>query len=468
MGKKFRAGTFELQKPGDDAAKKRKSVRYYAAKGLVWFFLIMFLFTLVSRITASFTVAQVAIEYPSSKKITHVVTADGTVEKNLELAVLTEPDILVSSVYVNEGQKVAEGELLAELNLTDLSERICQVEEELQILRLTNQAAEDEERKRATDRQTALSRAQEDYEQTILEWQDAVSRAEWELQSAKDAYYSYESAHAGGEMPEEVYQQLMMLFDAMNAKQEAYDIILQNQWDAVQNAGRALEDAQAEPVTDNTAAINGIRIASLEQKLEQLRELEEAEGKITAPVEGVVSEVFVRTGQRTTDTAAVTLADLSSGMRYTARISKEDAKYVSVGDVVTLEKNGREISGLRIDTLETEEDGSLKVTILLSKDQLSIGDNAVLELEKQGTKGNCVVPLTALHVENGKNYVYILEVQETVLGEQYFVRRVDVVVKDKNNQYAALEEGVLSAESFVIVDSDRYIEAGSRVRLWKS
>lgn len=468
MGKKFGAGTFELRKFGDSAEKKRKSARYYAAKGLAWFFLIMFLFTVVSRITASFTVAQVAIEYPSSKKITHVVTANGTVEKNLELAVVTEPDILVASVYVNEGQEVTEGELLAELNLTDLSDRIGEVEDELQILKLTNQTAADEQRKNASDRQTALNRAQEDYDQTVLKWQEAVSKAEWELQSAKDAYYSYESAHAGGEMPEEVYQQLMVLFDAMNAKQAAYDTALQNQWEAVQNANRALEDAGAEPVTDNTAAINGIRIAGLEQELERLREIEQAEGKITAPVKGVVTEVFVRTGQRTNDTAAVTLADLSSGMRYTAQIGKADAKYVSAGDSVTLDKNGREVSGLRIDTVETKEDGSLTVTVLLTGDQFSIGDSAVLELEKQGTKSNCVVPLTALHVENGKNYVYVLEVQETVLGEQYFVRRADVVVKDKNSQYAALEEGVLSAESFVIVDSDRYIEAGSRVRLWKS
>lgn len=451
----------------ENGKNEKKTVRYYAAKGLVWLLLVMLFFTVVSRITASFTVAQVSIEYPSSKKIEHVVTAYGTVEKNRELAVLTEPDILVASVYVNEGQKVEEGEVLAELNLLHLAERIDALEDELQILRLTSQATAEGQEKSAQSRQTALNRAQEDYEQTVSDWEGKAAKAAEELQSAWDAYFSYKSANAGETVPEEVYQQLLVLQDAVKAKQDAYDAALENQREAVKNAERALEDAGAEPAADNSVAIMQIQISQKEQELARLEELEAAEGKITAPVEGVVTEVCVRTGQKTTDTAAVTLADLSSGMRYVAQIGKEDAKYVSVGDDVTLDKSGREISGLSIDTLETEEDGGIKVTVLFTDDALSIGDSAALKLQKESQRSGTVVPLTALHQENGKNYVYILDVQETVLGEQYFIRRVDVQVKDKNSQYAALEEETLTSDSLVVVDSDRYIEAGSRVRLWE-
>ena len=52
-------------------------------------------------------------------------------------------------------------------------------------------------------------------------------------------------------------------------------------------------------------------------------------------MDGVVTQMALVTGQRTTDTAAVTLADISSGMRYTAQISEEEGKYVAVGDTVT-------------------------------------------------------------------------------------------------------------------------------------
>lgn len=98
----------------------------------------------------------------------------------------------------------------------------------------------------------------------------------------------------------------------------------------------------------------------------------------------------------------------------------------------------------------------------------SIGDSAALVLRKVSYSSRTAVPLGALHEENGKYYVYVLETEETVLGSQYFARRVDVVVKDKNSAYAALEEGTLTSDSQVVTDCDRYIEAGSRVRLWES
>ncbi|MCA5964305.1 hypothetical protein LC724_33820 [Blautia sp. RD014234] len=43
--------------------------------------------------------------------------------------------------------------------------------------------------------------------------------------------------------------------------------------------------------------------------------------------------------------------------------------------------------------------------------------------------------------------------------------RKDVAVKDKNSSYAALESGSLLPDDRAITESDRTIDAGSRVRL---
>lgn len=120
---------------------------------------------------------------------------------------------------------------------------------------------------------------------------------------------------------------------------------------------------------------------------------------------------------------------------------------------------------MTVDTAETKEDGALEITVLLLEGELTIGDTATLELKKQSAQSQTSVPLTALHEEEGVTYVYILDTMDTVLGESYTARRLSVSVLDKNSEFAALEEGVLSADDSVITDSDRYFEAGSRVRL---
>ncbi len=51
------------------------------------------------------------------------------------------------------------------------------------------------------------------------------------------------------------------------------------------------------------------------------------------------------------------------------------------------------------------------------------------------------------------------EERDTVLGSEYFTRSVEVKIIEKNSSYAAVEEGSLTSDSLVVVDSDAYMEA---------
>lgn len=443
---------------------KGAAVRRAAGKGLVGLLLFMLLFTIISRAAASLTVARVVAEAPVERRIEHRVSVSGTIEKNRELAVLTEPDLLVGPVYAKAGQKVAAGELLAELDMEWLEEKIAAAEEEITILRLTGEAALANQKKEEQDRLNAASRAEEDYAQALADGERAASRAAEELKRAEDAYYSYEGAH-GGDTSAETFVQLLALQDAMRAKQDACDAVQKSNRDAIKNAERAAEDAKSPAAADNSAAIARIQTAQKERQLEKLKKLAAAEGKITSPADGVVTEIFLETGQKTTDTAAAAVADLSSGMRFRAVIGKNDLKYAAVGDEVILEQNGKTIQGAAIDTLEAKEDGSAEITVHLTDLSFSIGETAVLELKKTSAKSLLTVPVTALHQENNKSYLYLLDQVDTVLGQDYQVRQMEVTVKDKNSQYAALEGAGLTEDLKVITEADRYIEAGSRVRL---
>lgn len=449
--------------------------RKFAAKGFVCLLAVMILFTILSRITASLTVARVITEQPSGRTIEHVVTAMGSVEKNLELAVLTEPGLLVKTVYAAEGKKVSAGDLLAELDPEDLDEAIDGIQEELRALQSAYDAQMKNKKTEQQNRQNTLQRAQEDYDQTVSDQEAAVAYAADSLQGARDVYDIYKRACDQGSgsgvenlTVEERIAQLRILEDTVKARQHEYDAALNAQRDALKNAMRSIEDAKMSLDSNLTEDTGQKDLAVKKKELARLTDLKEAGGRVTSPVDGVVTKVDLVTGQRTADTAAVTLADLSSGLRYQANIAKENAGYVSAGDRITLYKGDKDITGLAIETVKVKEDGSLDVSVHLTDDTLSIGDTASLELTKSAGEYPVTVPVSALHEEKGKYFVFVLESKDTVLGEQYFVRKEEVTVEEMNHRYAGLGQGSVSTESLVITDYDRYIEAGSRVRLQTS
>ena len=59
----------------------------------------------------------------------------------------------------------------------------------------------------------------------------------------------------------------------------------------------------------------------------------------------------------------------------------------------------------------------------------------------------------------------MIEDADSVLGTVKKVRKISVEVEEKNETTAALKSGVLSKDQQVLVDTDREIQEGSRVRL---
>ena len=72
------------------------------------------------------------------------------------------------------------------------------------------------------------------------------------------------------------------------------------------------------------------------------------------------------------------------------------------------------------------------------------------------------VPLEALHLNTEGYYVYVVETEETVLGEQLTARQFPVTVTAKDNAAAAVE-GVQPGHE-IVVSADRIMEDGRRVR----
>lgn len=577
---------------------------------------VMLFMTVISRAASSFTVAQVQVESPKSRAIVHKVIGDGTVTRQSDLPVYTVADILVAKVKVTEGQEVKRGQTLAVLDTDSIDEQIQTLSDEIEVLQLQNDALKSAEAKRDREQDKALSRAKEDYEDTVQSNKDAVSKAKENIKTAKkqtkknekktleDLQNSVEEAKKAYEdavetQKSQVQQAKRALEDAsktpaadysdsitqieINQKQrkidseqrkldalalkkledpDTYTSEWQDQYDYVQelkddlaaaklqqqakkneaaaqererkqtlsraqedydetiskneklvrkakelwqeaeqklenyqngedsaddslvedarktledaksqqtqqkkSAKRAIEDAGETDAVDHSVEINNVSIAEKQCALAQLQKTKEQEGKIVAQTDATVSKILLTAGDRTTETAAFLLADLSEGARFTTEISKEDAKYVVVGDVVTLKVNDKSYEDMTVLSTETNEDSSVRVTVYVPKKTISIGTHASMEIEQTSEKYATTLPLTAIHAEQSKYFVYVLEKEDTVLGEETVARKVNVSIVEKNGEYAALSDGSLSEDDSVIVESDTMLANGEKVRL---
>lgn len=579
---------------------------------------VMLFMTVISRAASSFTVAQVQVESPKSRAIVHKVIGDGTVTRQSDLPVYTVADILVAKVKVTEGQEVKKGQTLAVLDTDSIDEQIQMLSDEIEVLQLQNDALKSAEAKRDREQDKALSRAKEDYEDTVQSNKDAVSKAKENIKTAKkqtkknekktleDLQKSVEEAKKAYEdavetQKSQVQQAKRALEDAsktpaadysdsitqieINQKQrkidseqrkldalalkkledpDTYTSEWQDQYDYVQelkddlaaaklqqqakkneaaaqererkqtlsraqedydetiskneklvrkakelwqeaeqklenyqngededsaddslvedarktledaksqqtqqkkSAKRAIEDAGETDAVDHSVEINNVSIAEKQRALAQLQKTKEQEGKIVAQTDVTVSKILLTAGDRTTETAAFLLADLSEGARFTTEISKEDAKYVVVGDAVTLKVNDKSYEDMTVLSTEPNEDSSVRVTVYVPKKTISIGTHASMEIEQTSEKYATTLPLTAIHAEQSKYFVYVLEKEDTVLGEETVARKVNVSIVEKNGEYAALSDGSLSEDDSVIVESDTMLANGEKVRL---
>ena len=124
----------------------------------VLLFGLMISFTIISRTAYNMSTAEVSTEQAEHQTFTPDVSARGTVTGSREIAVSTVEGRRVGTVLVREGQAVEAGEILFEVDLQDLAEKMKAKQQDLQSLDLQIRGAVESEA--AEERSGQLSRSQ--------------------------------------------------------------------------------------------------------------------------------------------------------------------------------------------------------------------------------------------------------------------------------------------------------------------
>lgn len=432
------------------------------------FFAVMVIFTVVSRAASSISVAQVETGKIQNKTIAHMVQGSGTIEGTKERAVFVLEDQLVKQVLVREGQAVKKGETLLVFSTDQLKETIREKEDRIEELTLQIGDLESQAQVAETVKKRALRRAQEDYNLAEGNGSVTISNARRELEAARrklDDYYASLSSEFTDEPADKSQEQALL--DEIRMRQEAVDQAVMSSNQNRLAARRGMEDAAAESARDSTVENVRRELAQEQEELENLNKILKRKGRVKAPVNGVIKRISAVTGSWTGQDAAMVLYETTGTFRVETSITEENVKYARVGEKAVLKgADGVEKTGVIEAVGEDRENPELqKISIAVSEGEFRIGENVEIEISREEGPYSACVPLGALGEENGKNFVYVADTQDTVLGEVLVARRVQVNVKNKNASIAALEEGVLTADQRIITYSDREITEGSRVRL---
>lgn len=292
---------------------------------------------------------------------------------------------------------------------------------------------------------------------SVQQAQQAVTDADAELEAFRQRQSS------GATLSEQDY------LDAVEQAQEVYDDAVAALESTKTTYGRAVSSANLPASTSNSAQIGQITYDQMKMELEKLEALQEAEGKILSPTDGIVTKCNVQTGEKTTDTTAILLADLGQGCKFSGLATEKDSQYIGVGDKVLLQtSNGKAYKDLPVTTFSTTEEpgGGYRLTVQIPSGNLALGANVNLSFTKKSQPYSCCVPLSALRLDN-RNQTYVLVVQQviSVMGTELQAKKVNVTVLEQNETMAALAEGTLDSKDKVIVGSDKTIDIGSRVRV---
>lgn len=351
--------------------KGKRFTRTFWGRGFLCLLGVFLLFTIISKAASSFTVARVCVSGTSARKIRHIVTASGRVEKKREISVACQPDIRVDNIRVDVGERVKKGKVLAVLDKNDLAEQIADVQGDIKALELQNEAF-------------------------------------------------------------------------------------------LKNQKKEKKPKQADP----TVQVNNIAIEKYVRQRNKLEKLMRGKGKIRAPRNGVITSVLVTAGQKTADTGLFTMTDDRAGFLLEVSLTPDQAKYVSPGDKVKLKTSDGGESEQTVSSLEADENNEfLLAGVNVPAKKFSLGETVTMTVVQESKNYSCTVPLTALRQENNRYFVLVVEERSGVMGQQMEAVREDVNVLEENETVAALESGTLSEESRIIVDTDRYVKAGDRIRL---
>lgn len=421
--------------------------------GFFIFLVFMWLCTVISKSIYASKLPIVSTESIEQKYVEHIVKVDGIVIAGEKSPVTAISGLRVEHLSVQVGDSVEEGDVLFTIDMEDLTDIIEEKEAAISKLQAQIDTVLQNEELARQKKELEEQRAREDYDALARREDTLVGRGAEEVNQAEK---DLENAGDDEALQDALQQAAYAEADAKWQRETA-----------MRDAERRVEDIIAPESEDSTLEVNRLELAGLQEDLEPYLDIREEEGRILSPMSGIITDIYVSTGGRTSDSAVLLLADDSVPCQFKTTLTQEQKKYVGLNDEVSLKLDGSsKEKEATVDYLSESSTmpGNYEVYINLPEGMGVPGLSGTMSRAESGEKHYCCVTPAAVHEEGSRHYVYVVKERDGILGKEYYAEQVNVMVLDENENWAALE-GALNDDSVIISSSTKEVKNGDVVRL---
>ena len=421
--------------------------------GFFIFLVFMWFCTVISKSIYASKLPIVSTESIEQKYVEHIVKVDGIVIAGEKSPVTAISGLRVEHLSVQVGDSVEEGDVLFTIDMEDLTDLIEEKEAAISKLQTQIDTVLQNEELARQKKELEEQRAREDYDALARREDTLVGRGAEEVNQAEK---DLENAGDDEALQDALQQAAYAEADAKWQRETA-----------MRDAERRVEDIIAPESEDSTLEVNRLELAGLQEDLAPYLDIREEEGRVLSPMSGIITDIYVSTGGRTSDSAVLLLADDSVPCQFKTTLTQEQKKYVGLNDEVSLKLDGSsKEKEATVDYLSESSTmpGNYEVYINLPEGMGVPGLSGTMSRAESGEKHYCCVTPAAVHEEGSRHYVYVVKERDGILGKEYYAEQVNVMVLDENENWAALE-GALNDDSVIISSSTKEVKNGDVVRL---
>ncbi len=415
---------------------------------------------------------------PSAGNISVMSEYIGTMEPLRQVTVYPRAAGEVLAVNFKVGDTVKAGDILFELDSETLERNIAQQQAAMGLrqaaasiqLEQAQNARDDYYQNTQDGNNAAIVQAEANVETAkgaVREAEVALSTARAAARDARDAYRDYRDAFGLDEYDDDdddfeiMYEieapaeQLRAARTQAELREDAAQLVVDRAKMALANAETAYDLAkiQAYEAAENSnfsvqAAEVGTNFSAEQIALETLQKTLE-DYKVAAPIDGVIERRGVEPlDMASQQTPAFVISDKNS-MTVSFKIPKSSFGHIGAGDGITLENDGETFAG-RVTEISTMVDASglftVEAEIANPPENLYTGATVKIRAQSRKVENALLIPLSALHYDNGAPYAYI--------AENGFAKKT------------LLETGIYDAENVQVISGLNYSD--SIISTWSS
>ncbi len=240
---------------------------------------------------------------------------------------------------------------------------------------------------------------------------------------------------------------------------------------ALEKAIEALDDKkEQDSITAQTDAYDRAEsereIEKQKEKIEKLKENDDFK-ELKASEDGTISGLSVKSGDTlNADTPVATIQLEKSGYEVSCSVPKSQSRLLKVGNEAAIENIWdsditSEIKSIKADPSDPNQQSIVKFKV---NGNVQPGETLQFAVGEKGGKYDTVVPNSAVKEDSDGNFVLVIKVKATPLGNRYIIKKTKVEIAAKDTANTAIT-GEIAQYDNVVTNASKPLDNGQQVRL---